>query len=84
MALPSDLYRNPSDAVESVRYYERKAADKLRRKAYRQMWGCRACVRYHQSLHCCTEGQRPHDGGFCQYWWGDNSTVPAPEINRNV
>jgi len=79
---PSEFYQDPSRSVDKLRQIERKAKAKLKRKAYRAMYGCTACVRYHPTLKCCGDGQKPHDGGFCQYWWSDNGTCPAPEINR--
>ena len=83
MAYPASYYtRSPDENIGLCTKLEIKAQKKAARKARRAMYGCTACVRYHPTLKCCGEGQKPHDGGFCQYWWSDNGNCPAPEINR--
>jgi len=80
MAFPDSYYRDPSKAVTLCRNIEHKAEKKAARKAYRALNGCRGCQRYNRSLKGCGESQAPHAGGFCTYWWHDQSQLKAPEI----
>ena len=78
MAFEEFCYRDPSLAYEAVTARERKEAVKAERKAYRDRVGCKGCKRALGPV--CGEGQTPHKGGFCKWWWDDRSPHEPTEI----
>ena len=77
---PESYYHNPLNAMADCEKRERWEEMKRERKAYRDEVGCRGCSRYMAELETCSEGQTPHNGGFCRWCWDGRTGKPAPEI----
>ena len=80
MAFDHRYYHNPFYAYETCQSEELRLKRKRDRKMYRAINGCGGCGRFRKELKVCSEGQKPHSGGFCRHWWDDRSEYRAPEI----